>query len=122
MLAAACLAAVAPIPAGTLPVRADFVATPCGEEAPRALRYDPARGTLSATRDIAAGEVVAAPPPSLLPDVQPGERLTLVARAGTAIVERQVTAAQPGRYGRRIFVRTSDGRLVAASFAGSDER
>lgn len=122
MLAAACLAAAALIPAGTLPVRADFVEAPCGEEAPRALRYDPARRTLSATRDIAAGEIIAAPPASLLPDVRPGDRLTLVARAGTATVERQVTAAQPGRYGRRIFVRTSDGRLLAASFAGGDDR
>jgi flagella basal body P-ring formation protein FlgA len=122
MLVAACLAAVAPILAGTLPVRADFVDAPCGQEAPRALRYDAARGTLSASRDIAAGEVVAAPPSSLLPDVRPGDRLTLIARAGTAIVERQVTAAQPGHYGRRIFVRTGDGRLVAASFAGSDGR
>lgn len=122
MLAAACLAAVAPIPTGTLPVRADFREAPCAGETERALRYDAARRALAAIRDIAADEVIAAPPASLLPDVRTGDALTLVAHVGTATVERQVTAAQPGRHGRSIFVRTSDGRLIAAPFAGEDGR
>ncbi len=117
MLAAACLAAILPIPAGALPVRADFADAPCVAETARALRYDHARRALTAARDIAAGEVIAAPPPSLLPDVRAGDPLTLVARVGTATVERNVTAAQPGRRGRGIFVRTSDGRLIAVPFA-----
>jgi hypothetical protein len=122
MLAIACLAAVAPIPAGTLPVRADFRDAPCVGEAVRALRYDPAHHAPVASRDIAADEVIAAPPASLLPDVRTGDALTLVAHVGTATVERQVTAAQPGRHGRSIFVRTSDGRLLAAPFADEGGR
>ena len=122
MLAAACLAAVAPIPTGSLPVRADFTEAACPGGEARALRYDAGRRALAATRDIAAGEVIAAPPPSLLPDVRPGDTLTLVAHVGTATVERQVTAAQPGRHGRSIFVRTSDGRLIAAPLAAGAER
>jgi hypothetical protein len=113
-MAALCLAALAPITAGALPSRSDFREAPCGDGASPALRYDAARRSLAAMRDIAAGEVVAAPPPSLLPDVAEGAPLTLVARVGTAIVEREVAAAQPGRTGRRIFVRTGDGQLIAA--------
>ena len=122
MFAAACLAAVAPIPAGTVPVRADFAEAPCTGEASHALRYDAARRALSAARDIAAGEVIVAPPASLLPDVRAGDALTLGAHVGTATVERQVTAAQPGREGRSIFVRTSDGHLIAARFSRESGR
>lgn len=117
MLAAACLAAIVPIPAGALAVRADFREAPCAGETPRALRYDAARRALTAARDIAAGEVIAAPPASLLPDVRTGDALTLIAHVGTATVERQVVAAQPGQHGRNIFVRTSDGRVIAAPLA-----
>lgn len=122
MLALACLAAVAPIPAGTVPVRGDFAPAPCGTDAPRALHYDASRRVLAASRDIAAGEVITAPPQSLLPDVRPGDPLTLVARVGTATVERQVIAAQPGHQGRSIFVRTADGRLLSVTFIGEDAR
>jgi flagella basal body P-ring formation protein FlgA len=53
----------------------------------------------------------------MLPDIRPGDPLYLVARVGTATVERQVVAAQPGRRGRYVFVRTPDGRLVRARIA-----
>ena len=43
----------------------------------------------------------------MLPDVRPGDTLYLIARVGTATVERAVTAAQPGRRGRALFVRTA---------------
>jgi flagella basal body P-ring formation protein FlgA len=122
MLAALCLVALAPIPAGALPVRADFVEAPCGDAAGRSLRYDATRRALVAARDLAAGETIIAPAPSLLPDVRSGETLTLVARVGTATVERQVVAAQPGWRGRGIFVRTPDGRLIAAPLTGEQNR
>lgn len=122
MLAAACLAAVAPIPAGALPVRADFREAPCAGDMVMALRYDGARRALAAVRDIAAGEVITAPPGSLLPDVRAGDTVTLVTHVGAATVERRVTAAQPGRRGRSIFVRTTDGRLIAAPLADEGGR
>jgi hypothetical protein len=118
MLAAGllCLQAIAAIPAGTVPVRGDFVAAPCAGEVARALGYEPRIATARAIRDIAAGETIAAVPPSMLPDVRPGETLYLIARVGTATVERAVTAAQPGRRGQALFVRLPDGRIVRARF------
>lgn len=119
MLAAGllCLQALAAIPAGTVAVRGDFVAAPCAGEAARALGYESRIAAARAIRDIAAGETIAAVPPSMLPDVRPGETLYLIARVGTATVERAVTAAQPGRHGQALFVRMSDGRIVRARFA-----
>lgn len=109
-----CLQAVAAIPAGTVPVRGDFIDAPCTGEAVRALTYEPRIRAARAARDIAAGETIAAIPPSMLPDVRPGDTLYLVARVGTATVERAVTAAQPGRRGQALFVRMPDGRMVRA--------
>src|SRR6185295_6776821 len=93
----ACLTALTAIPAGATPVRADFAAAACAGETRPALRYEPATGAVRAMRDIAEGETIAAPPASALPDVRAGEPLFLVARVGTALVERDVVAAQPGR-------------------------
>jgi hypothetical protein len=118
--AAACLMALAAIPAGTAPVRRDFAAAPCTTQSKAALRYEPASRATRAVRDIAEGETIAAPPVSFLPDVRAGDTLFLVARVGTATVERPVVAAQPGRRGGTIFVRTPDGHLVSAPMAGAD--
>jgi hypothetical protein len=112
----ACVRAEAPVAAGAVPVRADFAAAPCAGAARPALRYDPRIGAARAIRDIAAGEVIAAPPASLLADVRPGDTLYLIAHVGTATVERAVTATQAGRHGQPIFVRMPDGRVVAAQF------
>lgn len=109
-----CLQALTALAAGATPVAGDFAPAPCPAHPAAALRYDAAAAAPRAIRDIAAGETIAAPPASLFPDVRPGERLYLVARVGTATVEREVTAAQPGRRGHDLFVRTPDGRMVAA--------
>lgn len=116
MLAASllCLQAIAAIPAGAVAVRGDFAEAPCAGETVRALRYEARTGAARAIRDIPAGETIAAVPASMLADVRPGDTLYLVARVGTATVERAVTAAQPGRRGRSLFVRTPDGRTIRA--------
>ena len=113
----ACLTALAPIAAGATPVRGDFAASSCAADSRPALRYEPATGAVRAVRDIAEGETIAAPPASAMPDVRAGEPLFLVARVGAATVERAVTAAQPGRAGQPIFVRSPEGRVFAASLA-----
>jgi len=113
----ACLTALAPIAAGSTPVRGDFAASSCAADSRPALRYEPAAGAVRAMRDIAEGEIIAAPPAAAMPDIRSGEPLFLVARVGSATVERAVTAAQPGRAGRPIFVRTPEGRLISASLA-----
>lgn len=118
--AVTCLVALAPVPAGTAPVRGDFAAAPCLAESRAALRYEPGSRETRAVRDIAEGETIAAPPASFLPDVRAGDTLFLVARVGTATVERPVTAAQPGRRGGTIFVRTPEGHLVSAPMIGAE--
>lgn len=115
--ALSCLQAVAAIAAGAVPARADFVEAACPADAPGLLRYDPQARAMRALRDIQAGETIAAVPAGALPDVRPGESLFLVAHVGTAIVEREVTATQPGRRGQPIFVRTADGRVLRARVA-----
>lgn len=115
--ALSCLQAVAAIAAGAVPARADFSETVCRAGAPGVLRYDPQARAMRAIRDIEAGETVAPVPAGTLPDVRPGDTLFLVAHVGTAIVEREVTATQPGRRGQPIFVRTADGRVLRAHVA-----
>jgi len=113
-----CLQAIAALPAGAVPVRGDFAAAPCPAGAGEgALRFDAALGALRTAREIAAGEIVPARAAAMLPDIRPGDPLFLVARVGTATVERQVVAVQPGWSGRHVFVRTPDGRLVRARIA-----
>ena len=36
---------------------------------------------------------------------------------GPVTVERAVTSLQPGRHGKRLFVRTDDGKLLASTLA-----
>lgn len=111
---ALCLQAVAAIAAGTVPARGDFAEAPCAGDAAPALRWEQPIRAARAIRDIAAGETIPAVPASMLPDVRPGDTLYLLARVGTATVERAVTATQPGRRGQALFVRTADGRIVRA--------
>lgn len=123
MLAAtlSCLQALAPVPAGGVAVRADFVAVPCPDTPPRVLRYDPGSRAARAVRDIASGETLADVPAAMLADVRPGEALFLVARVGRATVEREVSAVQAGRRGQRVFVRTGDGRVISVTLAEDGE-
>jgi hypothetical protein len=118
--ATACAVALSAIPAGTTPSRRDFAAAPCVAESSSALRYEPGSHAVRALRDIAEGETIAAVPDSFLPDVRAGDTLFLVARVGTATVERQVVAAQPGHRGGTIFVRTADGHLISAPMAEAE--
>lgn len=115
--ALSCLQAVAAIVAGAVPARADFREAACPANAPGMLRYDPRTQAMRTIRDIAAGETIAPVPAGMLPDVRPGDPLFLIAQVGTATVEREVTATQPGRRGQPIFVRTADGRVVRARVA-----
>jgi flagella basal body P-ring formation protein FlgA len=109
----ACLRALTSLAAGAVPSMNDFRAAPCSAREVPALRYDARIGAARTLRDIGEGETIAAPS-AILPDVRPGDRLYLVARVGAATVEREVVAVQPGRSGRPVFVRTPDGRVLAA--------
>jgi hypothetical protein len=51
------------------------------------------------------------PPPVAAADIERGDALTLMSRAGPVRIERKVVAMQPGRHGRRLFVRDEDGAV-----------
>jgi hypothetical protein len=81
------------------------------------VRYDAARRIFIARRDLPAGGALGrlvAPAPDT---IARGDALTLVSRVGPVTVERQVTALQSSREGRRVFVRDSGGRVFAAPVA-----
>lgn len=50
-----------------------------------------------------------------------GVPLLLRTVVGPVIVEREVTSLQPGRAGRRLFVRTEDGKMLASQIASAQE-
>ena len=102
--------------AGATITRDSAATGPCAA-APRNVRYDAARRAFVARRDIPAGSALGRlvlPSPDT---VVRGDVLTLLSQAGPVTVERPVTALQPSREGRRVFVRDSGGRVFAAPVA-----
>jgi flagella basal body P-ring formation protein FlgA len=110
-----CVRMVRPLAADTIVTKGDLADSPCegGRPLP-AFRYDPAVRAARAARDLAAGELVTALPPSALPSVRPGQTLTLSVQIGAVSLTRTVVALQPCRTGEKLFVRGADGRVFAA--------
>jgi hypothetical protein len=116
--APACFATARDVAAGAVVTIEDVVAVPCEKATPRpATRYDRAQGTTVFGTAMAAGTYLGrlAPPERAM--VRKGAVLTLRSAAGPVVVERQVTALQPGRSGGRLFVRDSSGEVFAAPLA-----
>jgi hypothetical protein len=111
-----CLRALKAIAAGAIPLRSDFDARSCEGAARPALHYDARAQAVRADRDIAQGEDVAFVPASALPDLAPGAQLVLTSRVGPVTIRRQVAAAQPGRLGEAVFVRTPEGKLLSVPY------
>ena len=114
--AARCFVARDAIAAGET-IGADRVRLGSCESGAMPVRYDGGTGATVATRRIAEGEVVGHALPRVAPAIARGDALTLVARSGAVIVERQVAALQPGLPGGRVFVRAADERPFAAPVA-----
>ena len=54
--------------------------------------------------------------------IEAGSQLVFRTSEGPVTVERQVTALQPARAGRRVFTRTEEGRVLVSTLAeGSQE-
>lgn len=83
-----------------------------------AAHFDRRGGTIVADAALPVGSVIGrvAPPPA--PVVARGGAMTLIARTGVVTVERPVVALQPGRAGRRVFVRDGAGHVFAATVEG----
>ena len=116
---ATCQVTRLPIAAGA-PITAKVVAAqPCGDRVAAGLvAYDPQRGEVIARRSIAAGVDLGVLRVPDAPAVRKGDELTLVSRAGPVVVERPVTALQPGRNGARLFVRDRAGHVSSIDFVG----
>jgi hypothetical protein len=81
------------------------------------LRFDRANGLAVASAALPAQTYLGAVAPLRTADIASGTPLTLRSTAGPAIVERKVTAMQPGRNGARMFVRDTDGAVFAVPLA-----
>lgn len=108
-----CLRLLAPLGRGDVPMAADFEPSPC-EATTAAFRYDPASGVARAARGLGAGDIVTAPPTSILAAARPGQVLRLRAHVGPVVVERAVEVVRPSVQGRALFVKGSDGKAFAA--------
>lgn len=110
-----CQVTSAALAAGAAVTRAQVMAGPCAPAA--GVRYDAARGSVVASRDLPAGSPLGRLIVPSAASVARGDAMTLVSRAGPVTVERSVTALQSGREGRRVFVRDSRGHVFAAPVA-----
>ena len=115
-----CFVTLAPVAQGAAIGRADVRQGTCGDGvAP--VRYDAGRRAIVATRRLGTGESIGRTLPAAGHDVDRGDGLTLVARSGPVMIERSVTALQPGRNGGRVFVRDGAGHVFAAPVAGQGQ-
>ncbi|RHW18967.1 hypothetical protein D1610_02190 [Sphingomonas gilva] len=120
--AAACYRAARPLAKGELLASSDLSAAACGDDDRARLGFDRANGLIFAAEAIPAGRYLGpvAPVPGV--DVAPGATLTLRSVAGPAVIERKVTAVQPGRNGQRMFVQDAEGTIFAVSLAIAQEQ
>lgn len=106
------------LPAGQYISRDEVAETDCtGAAGDRRLRYDRHAAAPVTRAAIPAGAYLGR---LRLPDSSPlaaGEKLLLQTRIGAVSVERSVTTLQPGRPGKRLFVRTAEGKLLASRLA-----
>jgi hypothetical protein len=88
---------------------------------PASVRFDTRTGSLRAAAPLAAGAYLGrtAVPADIA--IEPGARVTLVSSVGPVRIERAVTALQPGRPGRSLFVRDADGEVFAAPLAAGED-
>jgi|GEM_PF-2201883 len=116
---AGCVEVVRPLDRGTYPTSGDLLAAPCkSPAAERVFCYDPTNRVVRTARDLAAGEVVAAPPLSLLAGVRPGDDIAIEAHVGPVVVQRSVRVVRPARFGRPVTVRAAGGMPFVVAYPG----
>lgn len=111
-----CLQLVIAKSAGEELLADDVTPASCPEPMPaRALRFDAASGANIATRTLEAGSIIARAKLAEAPALRRGDKLRLASKVGPVTIERPVTLAQGARpNGRKVFVRTNDGEIIAA--------
>ena len=115
-----CLELIKPIKEGAYPLAQDVQATHCpdGPLQP-AFSYKARLAVVRASRDLAEGEVVLAPPAGSLALMGPGQPLFLETRVGAVILQRQATTLRPLRPDADVLVKTVDGAVFAAPLQGN---
>lgn len=112
-----CRFVVRPIGIGEAVSASDTVEGNCSDRLLRPrLRYDIQAKIARAAVDLTPGDELGR---ALLPErktVLPGERIVLTATIGPVAITKSVTALQPGRPGRRMFVRDEAGQIFSAPY------
>ena len=112
-----CFAASRPIAAGTAITADDLAPAPCKPAARPPLRYDAASGAVVTRVPVPAGTYFGRLAPIAEAQIPAGTELTLRSTAGVVTIERRVTTMQPGRVGRRVFVRDAENHVFAVPLA-----
>lgn len=119
---AACTGATASIPAGAYLTTGDVGPAHCQREAAGGwLGYDVAARSYFARRPIPAGTYLGRLSVSPFRSVAEGSRLVYRTTEGPVAVEREVVALQSGIDGRAVFVRTEEGKVLAAPLTLAEE-
>ena len=102
--------------AGATLEEADLAPDACRREGPGDwLGYDAASHSVYARRNIASGTYLGAVRVGRPAATRAGAELVFRTSEGPVAIERQVVALQPGRPGRRIFVRTDEGTVLVST-------
>lgn len=110
-----CYATRRDIGAGEYILQQDLGEVDCEAKAPHApLGYDRSAGAIYAAGSLPAFTYVGAIKASAAKPLRAGSKLTLRTVSGPVTVERDVWAMQAGRPGDRLFVKTSDGEILAS--------
>ncbi len=88
----------------------------CAASQDRALGYDRMRGRVIARERLTAGTPVGRIFLPAEPSIGAGDKLSLTSAIGPVVIERAVVAMQPGRSGRKVFVKDDQGHISAVRF------
>jgi len=113
-----CWASTRALAAGEPVTVRDAVPAACGEEA---VAIGSVGGEPVVRDAVAAGAPLGRLVPAAVARIAAGTALLLRSTAGPVTIERAVTTMQPGRSGRRVFVRNGDGEVFAAPLAMAEE-
>lgn len=121
-----CLVLAHPVARGMPLAMDDVRPSACETGKARApIRFDRSGSLARAADDLPDGAYLGRLLLPLERGVDRGDRLTLRSVVGPVRVEREVVALQPGRPGRRVFVRDQDGETLAAPLSelrGEEDR
>ncbi len=109
-----CWTTLRAVAAGEAVTQRDVTGSPCVEGSPAVAMRTTRDGTAVLTTAQPVGTALGRFLPAPATRIAPGTALTLRSVHGPVAIELPVTTMQPGRSGRRVFVRDGQGRVFAA--------